>query len=124
MGERPTNPEQSRITNYEYDNQGRIIKEHGTHFLGNFRYSYQYDANGNLTKPGVSYDDKVSIYRTIDIWMFLMRDYSKNNPVIAEECNDAGYPTFVNNNSTPFGIMGAHLNFARVNYGCRQSNYY
>ena len=125
MGERPTNPEQSRITHYEYDNQGRIMREHVTDALGtDVSYLYQYDLAGNLIRPGVTYDNKVSIYRTNDIWMFLMRDYSKNNAVSANEYNAAGYPTFVNNSSAPFGIMGAHLNFARVSYSCRPSNYY
>ena len=125
MGTRPTNPGQSRITHYEYDNQGRMTRAYGTDFYsGDFSNSYQYDASGNLIRPGVTYDNKVSIYRTNDIWMFLMRDYSKNNAVTADEYNAAGYPTFVKNSSTSFGIMGADLRFARIGYGCRQSNYY
>jgi len=103
----------------------RMTRAYGTDFYsGDFSDSYQYDASGNLVRPGVTYDDKVRIYRTNDIWMFLMRDYSKNNAVVANEYNAAGYPTFVNNSSTPFGIMGADLRFARINYGCRPSNYY
>ena len=125
MGERPTNPDQSWFTYYEYDNQGRMTRAYGiAPGTSTFSHSYQYDAAGNLVQSGAIYDDKVSIYRTNDIWMFLMRNYSKNNAVVANEYNAAGYPTFVNNSSTPFGIMGADLRFSRITYGCRPSNYY
>ena len=125
IGERPTNPDQIWITNFEYDNQGRMTRAYGiAPGTTPFTHSYEYDAAGNLIRPGATYDDKVSIYRTNDIWMFLMRDYSRNNAVIANEYNAAGYPTFVNSSSAPFGIMGADLRFARIGYGCRQSNYY
>jgi hypothetical protein len=122
MGTRPTDPTRSRIAHYEYDNLGRVTRAYGNDVnSGDFSASYQYDASGNLVRPGVTYDDKVSIYRTNDIWMFLMRDYSKNNPAVANEYNAAGYPTFVNNTSAPFAIMDADLRFSRINYSCRQT---
>ena len=84
-----------------YDFLGRIVK-----VVSKFYYDYggdegvgtvvtsnlQYDERGNLVKPGVVYDDKVSIYRTHPVWMFIHRNYSVNNPIPAAEYNVQGLP--------------------------------
>jgi hypothetical protein len=84
-----------------YDFFGRITKvvskfyydyydaeEVGTVVTGNF----EYDERGNLIKPGVVYDDKVSIYRTNPIWMLIHRNYSMNNEITATAYNAQGLP--------------------------------
>ncbi len=125
MGERPTNPENTHITHFEYDSQGRMKKAYGTsHGSIIFSETYEYNDAGNLIRHGVTYDNKKSLYRTNDIWMFLTRDYSMNNAFHADEYNAAGFPTFINNSSNPVGILDAGLNFSRISYSCRDSNYY
>lgn len=84
-----------------YDNKGRIIKEDRTWIEADGQpvnevldpIIYTYDANGNLVKNGMQYDDKVSFYRTSGIWMFIERNYSVNNLVGASGYNNYGLPT-------------------------------
>jgi hypothetical protein len=94
-----------RIFNLEYDGDGRVVKELGISIqdFGNGPEQqpldpimYYYDPNGNLVSPPVNaYDDKVSFLRTNKVWMFIERNYSKNNPVGA-----VGY----NSNDLPLGF--------------------
>jgi len=80
---------------FEYDAEGRITREiDSIYFRGSLTlvipYMYAYDAKGNLT--GASYDDKLSMYRTNNIWMFMTRDYSINNRFTAKQYNEHGLP--------------------------------
>lgn len=84
-------------TDYTYDSQNRIIKlvfyyyyYHTLHSISTFDYAY--DAKGNLVNPGTVYDDKLSIYRTNKIWMFITRNYSVNNSFTADRYNQFGLP--------------------------------
>ena len=67
---------------YYYDSKGRISKI-ASHVHPNnqlFETTYNYDTKGNLIRDyAVEYDDKVNIYRTNLIWMFVSRNYSVNN---------------------------------------------
>ena len=90
---------------YEYDMYDRIKKV--TRAYENFTIAdeYLYNHQGNLeihnryTNGNFSgadtfyYDNKVNIHRTNRIWMFIDRNYSKNNPHPAEHYNQAGLPT-------------------------------
>lgn len=86
-------------TLYEYDRQGRISRtvyrqiQNGSNngVISDIKYSY--NDKGNLAGPGSTYDDKVSIYRTNRIWMFLNRNYSVNNPINARGYSAKGLPT-------------------------------
>lgn len=86
-------------TLYEYDKQGRISRtvyrqvQNGSNngIISDVKYSY--NEQGNLVGPGSAYDDKISIYRTHRIWMFLNRNYSVNNPVSARAYSAKGLPT-------------------------------
>lgn len=66
---------------YRFDDFGRLIQstelseKYPEHQLVTH---YQYDSRGNLIKPGVTYSNKINIYQTNKVWMFLARDYSKN----------------------------------------------
>ncbi len=108
------------ISKFTYDAQGRIISEviDGEKFPSHNEYAFNYDAAGNLIRePGIVYDNKINPNRTNDIWQFLSRDYSMNNPFTADSYNAAGYPTTIN----------AFVNWSRVfqtipvqiGYGCR-----
>ena len=113
----------------EYDNQNRISKVVTDVVPGNSHSetTYDYDAAGNLIYPasyGVTYDNKVSIYRTNDIWMFLHRDYSVNNRIGAVEYNPAGLPIKFNtpqSPTSPYFLNAARLDHSQISYGCRQA---
>jgi len=111
------------ISKIDYDAQGRIsrVVTNGQKTSFHTDLVYNYDASGNLIRsPGVVYDNKININRTNDIWQFLTRDYSMNNPLIADAYNAAGFPTEVNTNP---GILwssefqrGVPM---RISYSCR-----
>jgi hypothetical protein len=117
----PETPYASGRTFYIYDIQGRIIKDStlrsdvGSPIVNN----YAYDAAGN--RIGRSYDTKLNVHRTNKIWMFFDRDYSINNPFIADAYNSKGLPTSINTPSD-----GGYLDFlletthrAEITYGCK-----
>jgi hypothetical protein len=89
------------VSSFTYDNSGRIIREDQKLIEADGQpmnevldpIIYNYDADGNLEKNGVQYDDKVSFYRTNSVWMFIERNYSLNNPVGASGYNNYGLPT-------------------------------
>ena len=117
------------ISKIEYDNQNRIVKiiSEIQRDGYDFEVNYNYDAAGNLMYApdwGITYDNKVSLYRTNDIWMFLARDYSVNNRFIADAYNSSGFPTAINlsNPGYPtFLDLNIPLNNSQISYNCRQS---
>lgn len=66
-----------RIQRYTLDTYGRVIK-----FVSDSgdNYTYSYDSNGNLIKPGTTYTNKTNIKQTHKTWMFIAKDYSVNAP--------------------------------------------
>src|SRR5882724_8435737 len=101
------------INTYEYDTKNRV-SEQTVVFSPGFSLvnSYSYNADGNLA--GHYYDDKINYHRTNRVWMFIDRDYSVNNPVIATyEYNDFGLPTRI----VPFeGTAGSFAAAAHTRY--------
>ncbi len=112
-----------RISEIEYDNLNRIIRVTTySDFSGPSVATYTYDAAGNLVRPGATYDNKKNLHRTNDIWMFLARDYSMNNLMIADQYNSAGYPTVINSsNALNFADMEINLRKSEISYNCRPS---
>ena len=101
-----------------YDKAGRIIKD-STVFQGQSTRveNYVYDVNGNLS--GRSYDDRTNINQTNAIWMFVNRDYSINNPFVADMYNSDDLPTRIN---LPAESGARFLQFFRqatISYGCQ-----
>jgi hypothetical protein len=102
-----------------YDKAGRIIKD-STKYQDEPRPridNYVYDANGNLS--GRSYDDHTNINQTHAIWMFVNRDYSVNNPFVADTYNSEGLPTMIN---LPVEGGAKFLQFFRqatISYACQ-----
>jgi len=124
--ENPTHYLNRSISKIEYDNQNRVIKEVADFEFGGLHLetNYNYDAAGNLVHPDseVTYDNKVNLFRTNDIWMFLARDYSVNNPFVADEYNSAGFPTTINTSPAPLFLqLNIPLSNAQISYGCRQA---
>jgi hypothetical protein len=115
-------------SDYEYDQQGRIslYTMHSANYPGSFiETRYLYDANGNLVMPGFTYDNKISLFRTNEIWMFITRNYSRNNAIVATSYNSSGLPLGFNapipsplfsfNNS----FDGWVLNNSVIEYDCK-----
>lgn len=83
------------VTTYSYDSKGRVSQEVIT-YLGvpvpPRVKTYTYDANDNLVRPGVIYDNKVNFLRTSLVLAFRERDYSKNNYITALSYNSKNLP--------------------------------
>ena len=70
-----------------------------------------YDANGNtpLSRPDLTYDNKVNPYRTNKVWQFVYINYSRNNLLQADHSftpvyNDFGLPLNIPN-LLPFDVQ-------------------
>ena len=86
------------------DNNPDVGVEHVT--------DYVYDVDGNLVRPGVTYDRKTNPRRTNKVWMFIDRDYSVNNPQPGPtRYNALGLPL---NNTSLLGFQAVE-----VVYNCR-----
>ncbi len=124
LGEKPTNYWKRVDQWITYDNWGRISRVVGVDNMGGTSdVSYNYDASGNLMRPGFTYDHQVNASRTNDIWMFLLRDYSMNNPGTATSYNASGYPTAFNL-PTPLNWVTGPINWGPIGDACRQSFYH
>lgn len=82
----PTNPYSWTVSYYSYDSLNRISQVvftwegvPGSGFITN----YNYDANGNLIRSGITYDNRNNIHNTNKWWRLIDREYSKNNPYTA-----------------------------------------
>jgi hypothetical protein len=108
-------------TYFTYDKTGRIIKDSIVSNAGEYITvnNYAYDANGNLV--GRNYDDKLNIHLTNKIWMFFDRDYSVNNPIVADVYNSSGLPVkFDSRPSSKFlKFMNTMLFDAEISYDCK-----
>ena len=122
------------ITTFEYDRYDRMIKS-------TFRFpdypdfpsviDYQYDSHGNLIHDpslGVVYDNKVNLHQLNPIWLFLARDYSVNNPLVAVSYNNFRLPTKFDSDHPLFGgyeFIGNSLNLldkSEITYDCKGNN--
>lgn len=96
--DRPTDHSTMLVSNYTYDAYGRVVKTTTTVLKPNigytFSFDYIYDINGNRIEPhrGDTADTKVSLYRIDPNFMLMAKDYSLNNPFVADEYNKAGLP--------------------------------
>ena len=94
---------------YSLDASGRIIKStepSSDSSTPPYVTNFAYDVRGNLVRPGVTYDNKVNVYQTNKVWMFVYNDYSVNNPLAQDFSpiritgyNAAGLPTALNSSS-------------------------
>jgi hypothetical protein len=131
---KPTNYYYRTISTFTYDAQNRIISSANvitpdpTNPMvppSSNLQTWTYNSAGNREGPGITYDNKVNLNRTNDIWMFLARDYSMNNPFTASSYNAAGYPTTINVPFARFILSNdIFLNNSQIGYGCRPSFYH
>lgn len=115
----PENAFMRGLTFYTYDHKRRIIRDSTIFSSGSSTvHSYAYDADGN--KVGSTYDDKINVNRTNEIWMFLNRDYSVNNPFKADSYTASGFPSSLNLSShgSSLGFLGNNFTVAQITYAC------
>ncbi|MGZ5254628.1 MAG: hypothetical protein ACXWV4_09790, partial [Flavitalea sp.] len=83
-------------TSYAYDAMGRIVKTIQLDLKNPEKPAieklYTYNEKGNLINT-FDYDNKISFLRAHPLWMFLGRDYSKNNRAAAREYTSNGLPS-------------------------------
>lgn len=116
-----TRYQDAAMTFYTYDKAGRIIKD-STLWHGGYSTvinHYSYDVNGNL--EGHQYDQNLNPHRTNKIWMFLDRDYSVNNPFVADSYNAHKLPTKLNLDpkTSYFKLLTDYFHNAEIIYGCK-----
>lgn len=106
-------------TVYAYDKKGRVIMDSTTWERSSIPtvYHYSYDENGNLT--GRQYDQNINPNRTNKVWMFLDRDYSLNNPFVADSYNLHRLPTRINLEKPEFLRLVDYYLDAEITYGCK-----
>lgn len=82
--------------------------------------NYTYNNDGNLVRPGANYDDKINICRTNKIWMFLNRDYSRNNYMPALSYTGKGLPLAfpVSYANFPFSYTESDTGTVKFEYNC------
>lgn len=119
-------PGLTRVTKYEYDGQNRISKTTESFPYPDFPVEdkitdYSYDGSGNQVLPGAVYDNEINIHRLNKLWMFLDREYSVNNPFIANAYNDHHLPTSVGEGLgfTRQFIWFPSFSAATIDYSCK-----
>jgi hypothetical protein len=70
-GPPPTTSGDIYVDTLGLDDKDRIVSDNGT--------AFKYDRNGDLIRPGVTYDNKISLWRTNAILMFIAKDFSLHN---------------------------------------------
>jgi hypothetical protein len=122
--------ELARCTAYTYDSQDRMTRAITYYFIqdGNGipqpytdTSSYVYNNDGNLNRTGASYDHKTNICRTNKIWMFLNRDYSRNNYIAALSYNEKGLPLAFPVTFDHFHFSSEDTGTIRFEYTCKNN---
>lgn len=110
----------STIVLYEYDSLDRIVKTRTKPpFVPEIEQLYTYNTDGNLSTYAVN-DHKTNLFRTNKIWMFLARDYSRNNPLTGATYNLLGLPVNTTQTSGRTFLPGAVTpDHASIAYHCQ-----
>jgi hypothetical protein len=125
QGEIPLPGMDTVVNYYSYDRQDRITKLHQEWDNRSNDLFYNYDSNGNLVRTGYTpqgqaiplvYDDQVNPQRTNEVFMFVARDYSRNNAMPAESYNDRGLPLVFRQQYTTALFLGADIANADIFY--------
>jgi hypothetical protein len=125
QGDIPLPGMQTMFNYYTYDNQDRIIKVHRVGNTYSDELNYNYDSNGNLVRTGFTpqgqyiplvYDNGVNPQRTNEVFMFVARDYSRNNAMAANSYNDKGLPLVFRQQGRIVTFLGANITNAEIFY--------
>lgn len=119
--------------NYEYDAYNRVKKVTRIYFYGVEMNEYIYNLAGNLEivnnyfdshlarSDTFHFDNKVNIHRTNRVWMFLNKNYSRNNSMPATKYNKSGLPLqFRLPEHSGFNFLTSiELGHSDIRYRCR-----
>ena len=121
----------ARYVAYTYDAKDRIARAieyikapnegGGTTEYTDTTY-YNYNSDGNLIRTGATYDDKINICRTNKIWMFINRDYSRNNYMAATSYNSKGLPLEFPTSYSNFPFSNVDTGTIKFTYNCHDSH--
>lgn len=105
-------------TSYTYDAMGRIVRTVQVDLKNPekpvIEKLYTYNEKGNLIN-NFQYDDRISFLRAHPIWMFLGRDYSRNNRAAAREYSSIGLPTYFRTESSVM-FMWWEIRISKLSY--------
>ena len=140
-GEPPSQSDEDELafnTYFTYDEQGRIRQAINDHYPSStdpevdpFKdtSNYTYNSDGNLVHGNSTYDTKVNMNRTNNIWMFMNRDYSRNNFRAAVSYNKKCLPLEFTAGPIPFALFGFHedpsdakIDNVQITYTCTGSD--
>ena len=116
--DRPDTYVEVRVSKLTLDAWGRIIKEESDLFGVT---TYRYDFNGNLTRPVVTYTNKLNIRQTNKVWQLIDRDYSIHQPAgEVETFNSYNLPYQFKNEIPVPGLLSTFSIYpgAVVSYRC------
>lgn len=113
-----SNPFDSYVITFIYDNKNRIIQEKKTFSDGSIvTQDFQYNADGNLV--GFAYGQGISIRRSNKVWMFLDRNYSVNDRAGSGDYNAFHMPGLIELEDESFDyFFGNPFARARIHYLC------
>jgi hypothetical protein len=120
----------ARSIEYTYDSKDRITRAITYFFIQDENgipqpyfdtSNYVYNSDGNLNRPGATYDNKINICRTNKIWMFLHRDYSRNNYIPAFSYNEKGLPLAFPVTFDNFHFSSEDTGTIRFEYNCENN---
>ncbi|PZR25675.1 MAG: hypothetical protein DI535_17225 [Citrobacter freundii] len=112
-----------RVEEFGYDAEKRIISvvTHWPKFPseGETEVAWVYDSANNRQPDGTpwTYDNKMNLHRTHKVFMFIDRDYSRNNPVGATSYNSNYLPTQFETTINSF--LRTNLSGSAVTYKCK-----
>lgn len=105
----------TKLDIYKLDDLGRIIKDIPVNTISDPAgdpIDYAYDDKGDLINSGVTYDDKINLFQTNNVWSFIYKDYSLHNPLQSKifSLSPMAYPDY-NSIGLPLEIdsPGAYL---------------
>jgi hypothetical protein len=118
------------VSTLTYDSLGRVVKENIRNIQTSYgplrstrNPTYTYDSRGNIAVSGWRsswYDTKVSFLRTHPLFMFLTRNYSRNNPwnlnSQGQKYNSRGLPLSIKIGNDVFFQT---VNIEKIVYDCQ-----
>ena len=124
------------VDQYEYDLFGRVIKVNQRFLSPSNSFpvevTFKYDNNGNLATyriffDGVleseqnfnSYDNKINLRRTSEVWLFTDMNYSVNNIVKATSYNSFGLPLGFDTKEFFYFLYQYDITNSTIEYKCK-----
>lgn len=104
----------SSVSKYTYDAKGRITRVDSQTNFGSITGTFEYDAAGNRVRPDATYDNKKNFLRTNAWLMLVTKDFSMNNPRMADTYNKKGLPLSLGNADLSF--LNSFIN--EIDYSC------